>query len=115
MRNSGGVAGDDDIELVLVTMAFDARGGAEADRLQGVLANYIVMTRGQPGCRNVDLCASATRPARFVVIQKWESAEAQQRHFDSAVMVDMAESCRDLLASPPEIDLLESISAHDLA
>ena len=98
-------------EITLVTMAFDA---TDADALLGVLAKYVVLTRNEPGCRNVDLCASVTRPDRFVVIQKWESPEVQQSHFDSPLMVEMAESCHSILASPPQIDLLESISAHDL-
>jgi hypothetical protein len=29
-------------------------------------------------------------------------------------MVEMAEACRGLLEQPPEIDLLDAISAHDL-
>jgi quinol monooxygenase YgiN len=55
-----------------------------------------------------------TRPDRFLIIEKWESAEAQRAHFDSPDMVEMAESCRGLLSRPPEIDLFEGISAHDL-
>jgi quinol monooxygenase YgiN len=98
-------------ELTLVTMVFDA---ADVDRLQAVLAKYVVMSRGHPGCRNIDLCASATHPARFVIVQKWESPDAQRTHFDSSEMVEMAESCRGLLTGPPAIDLLETISAHDL-
>ena len=57
----------------------------------------------------------STHPGRLLVIQKWESPEAQRAHFDSADMVEMAEACRGLLAEPPDIDLLEAISAHDLA
>lgn len=102
---------DGEVEVVLVTMVFDA---TDADALLGVLAKYVVLTRGQDGCRNVDLCLSVTRPERFVVVQKWESAEAQQRHFDSPEMVEMARACTGLLANPPDIDLLEGISAHDL-
>jgi hypothetical protein len=30
-------------------------------------------------------------------------------------MVEMAESCRGLLSAPPDIDLFDGISAHDLA
>jgi quinol monooxygenase YgiN len=104
-------SGGDDVELTLVTMAFDA---TDADRLQGVLAKYVVLARGHPGCRNVDLCMSATTPGRFVVIEKWESPAAQRTHFDSPAMVEMAEACRGLLTGPPAIDLLEPISAHDL-
>lgn len=98
-------------ELVVVTMRFDS---ADAATLLGVLSKYIVLTRMQPGCRNVDLCASATRPGRYLVVQKWESAPAQRAHFDSAVMIEMATACSGLLTAPPDIDLWDAASAHDL-
>jgi quinol monooxygenase YgiN len=101
----------DDVDLTLVTMTFDA---SDAERLVAVLARYVVISRGHPGCRNIDLAASATKAGRFVVIEKWDSPEAQRSHFDSPAMVDMARSCEGLLTSPPQIDLLDSISAHDL-
>lgn len=100
-----------DVELTIVTLQFDA---ADPDALQSVLAKYTVLTRMDPACRNIDFCASVTRPGRFFIVQKWDSPEAQQQHFDSDVMVEMATACRGLLTQPPAIDLLESISAHDL-
>ena len=102
----------DEVEVVLVTMAFDA---TDPDTLLSVLAKYVVLARGSAGCRNIDLCASMTRPERIVVVQKWESADAQAAHFDSPEMVEMAQGCVGLLAGPPAIDLLQGISAHDLA
>lgn len=101
-----------EVDLVIVTMSFDA---ADAGSLLAVLSKYVVLTRMQDGCRNVDLCASVTRPGRYLVIQKWTSPEAQRTHFDSDVMVDMARSCMGLLSGPPEIDLWDGPSAHDLA
>ena len=101
----------DEVELTMVTMAFDA---VDAERLQAVLARYVVLSRGHPGCRNIDLAMSTTHPNRFVIVQKWERPEDQQAHFDSADMVTMAESCAGLLTGPPQIDLLDPISAHDL-
>jgi quinol monooxygenase YgiN len=98
--------------LTLVTMAFDA---IDPGGLLDVLAKYVVVSRGHPGCRNIDLCASVTTPERFVVVEKWASAADQRAHFDSTEMVEMAEACRALLAGPPSIDLLEGLSAHDLA
>ena len=92
-------------------MVFQA---SDADRLLAVLAKYVVVSRGAPGCRNIDLCASATQDDRYLVIEKWESPEAQRAHFDSPEMVEMAESCRGLVSAPPDIDLFEGISAHDL-
>jgi quinol monooxygenase YgiN len=100
-----------EVDLTMVTMTFDA---VDPGALQGVLARYVVVSRGHPGCRNIDLALSTTRPERFVVIQKWDSPEAQRVHFDSPEMVAMAEACRGLLAGPPQIDLLEPVSAHDL-
>jgi len=102
----------DDIELTIVTMRFDA---ADAGALLAVLSKYVVLTRMQPGCRNVDLCASVTRPGRYLLIQKWDSPQVQRAHFDSAVMVEMAEACHSLLTAPPDIDLWDGPSAHDLA
>jgi quinol monooxygenase YgiN len=95
----------------MVTMAFDA---ADPDRLQAVLARYVVLSRGHDGCRNIDLALSRVHPDRFVVVQKWETPEHQRAHVDSADMVEMARACEGLLAAPPQIDLLEPISAHDL-
>ncbi|HEY9558350.1 MAG TPA: antibiotic biosynthesis monooxygenase [Acidimicrobiales bacterium] len=103
---------DGEVDLTMVLMRFDASDPA---RLQSVLARYVVLSRGHPGCRNIDLALSATTADRFVVVQKWETPEAQRRHFDSADMVEMARSCEGLLSAPPAIDLLEPISAHDLA
>ena len=104
--------GPDEIELTVVVMRFQA---ADPERMVSVLAKYVVLARGHPGCRNIDLVASVMHPGRVLVIQKWASPEAQRAHFDSADMVEMAEACRGLLAEPPDIDLLDAISAHDLA
>ena len=101
----------DEIELAVVTMRFDA---SDVTGLHAVLSKYIVLTRMVEGCRNVDLCASITHPGRMLVVQKWDDVEAQRDHFDSALMVEMAEACTGLLASAPDIDLWDGLSAHDL-
>jgi quinol monooxygenase YgiN len=103
----------DDLKLTIVTLAFDAAPDRAADLL-GVLARYVVLARQEDGCRNVDLVQSVTKGDRFLVVEKWESPEAQRAHFDSEVMVTMARSCDGLLAGPPEIDLFAGLSAHDL-
>jgi quinol monooxygenase YgiN len=102
----------EEVDLVMVTMSFDA---VDPERLQSVLARYVVLSRGHRGCRNIDLALSSTHPNRFVVVQKWERPEDQRAHFDSDDMVAMAQGCQGLLAGPPVVDLLDPISAHDLA
>jgi quinol monooxygenase YgiN len=101
-----------EVELTVVTMTFDA---ADPGALVGILSKYVVVSRGHPGCRNIDLCGSVTTPNRFLVIQKWDSPAALQAHFDSPEMVEMATACTGLLSAPPAIDLYEGLSAHDLA
>ena len=98
------------VEVTLVTMAFETD---DPDRLLRLLANYVVVSRTHAGCRNIDLCASVTTPRRFVVIEKWQSPQAQRAHFDSDAMVDLARACQGLLSGPPAIDLLTGLSAHD--
>ena len=104
-------ADDADVDLAIVTMRFVA---ADPSTLAAVLSKYVVLSRMQRGCRNVDLCSSPIDPGRFLVIQKWESAAAQRAHFDSIVMVEMASACNGLLVSAPDIELWDAASAHDL-
>jgi quinol monooxygenase YgiN len=103
----------DDVEIAVLTATFDAREGAE-EALAATLARYVVMTRREPDCRNVDLAASVTHAGRLLVIEKWVSAEAAQVHLSSELMTDMANEAIPLLAHKPELDLYDSISAHDL-
>lgn len=102
----------DEIEVAMVTMVFDA---TDAATLLGVLSKYVVVSRSHDGCRNIDLGASTTVEGRFMIVEKWESIESQQSHFDSPAMVEMAESCRGILSKAPTIDLIEAITVHDLA
>jgi quinol monooxygenase YgiN len=107
---------DPGVDLTIVTMRLQGTTSALASgTLAAVLSRYVVLTRGSQGCRNIDFCVSASDPSVFVLIQKWDSPATQQGHFDSPAMVEMAQSCDGLLAGAPMIDLLEGISAHDLA
>jgi quinol monooxygenase YgiN len=104
---------DPDVDIAVLTAVFDARPGSE-DVLLGALSRYVVLTRHEASCRNVDLVASVTHSGRFVVIEKWDSAAAVQAHLDSSLMTEMAEAAVTALAAKPEIDLYDTISAHDL-
>ena len=102
-----------EVEIAVLTAAFAARRDCEAD-LAAVLARYVVLTRQEARCRNVDLLASATQSGRFLVIEKWESADAARAHLDTTLMTDMAAAAVPLLAEQPAVDLHDSISAYDL-
>jgi quinol monooxygenase YgiN len=103
----------EDVEIWVVAGRYQARSGREAE-LAAVLANYVVLTRGVDGCRNVDLVVSAGTPGRYLVIEKWDDADAQRAHLDAPIMVDMATNATPLLAGAPDLDLYQAISAQDL-
>lgn len=103
----------EEIEIALLTATFDAVPGHEESLLSS-LSRYVVLTRHEPACRNVDLVASVTQGGRFLVIQKWDSAAALQDHLNSQLMTEMAEAVLPSLATKPAIDMYDSISAHDL-
>jgi quinol monooxygenase YgiN len=102
-----------ELEMVVLTAAFISRPDHEGE-LAAVLARYVVLTRGEDACRNVDLLTSATQSGRFLVIEKWDSADAARAHLDTPLMIDMAAAAVPLLAEKPTIDLLDAISAQDL-
>ncbi|MEL6981016.1 MAG: antibiotic biosynthesis monooxygenase family protein, partial [Actinomycetota bacterium] len=95
-----------DLEPVMVVMSFRTE---QAATLVDILARYVVLSRGQPGCRNIDLTASMTEPGRFVIVEKWDSTEDQRTHFDSDEMVSMAQAAVPLLSAEPDIDLFEGV------
>ena len=72
-----------EVEVAMLTATFDAAPGSEEADSPRALAQYVVMTRGVDGCRNVDLVMSATQGGRFLVIEKWDSADDVQAHLDS--------------------------------
>ncbi len=105
------MAGDVEVAVLLADLLARPE---RADDLAAVLARYVVLTRGEPGCRNVDLLGSATESGRFLVIEKWDSASDARAHLDTELMTGMASAAVPLLAAKPRIDLLDTISAHDL-
>jgi quinol monooxygenase YgiN len=103
----------EDPELAVLTAAFVPMAGSE-ETLMAILARYVVLTRQMPGCRNVDLLASASQPVRLLLVEKWESPVAARAHLDSPEMAAMASAAVAHLAAKPDVDLYDTISAHDL-
>ena len=53
-------------------------------------------------------------PGRFLVYEKWESADHQREHLTWVVTEGLATAALPLLAGPPDLGLFEPISAHDV-
>ena len=100
-------------ELAVLTVRFDPVSGSE-EPLLAILARYVVVTRQVPACRNIDLLASATLTGRLLVVEKWESPAAARSHLDSPEMAEMAAAAVAHLSARPDVELYDTISAHDL-
>lgn len=109
-----GAADDAEVELAIVAGVFHARSGYE-ERLAATLARYVVLSRMEDGCRNIDLVASMTVRGLFMVWEKWESHSHRQAHFEGTAARRLAGEVADLVAEPPQFDVFDAISAHDLA
>jgi quinol monooxygenase YgiN len=103
----------EDPDLAVMTARFDPMPGSE-EPLLSVLSRYVVVTRQARACRNIDLLASAAHPGRLLLVAKWESATEARAHLDSPEMAEMAAAAVAHLATRPEVDLYDTISAHDL-
>lgn len=102
-----------EVQISVVAGLFQARSGKEAE-LAATLARYVVLTRSVTGVRNVDLVTSASTTGRFLIVEKWDDADAQRSHLDSDAMVTMATQSGPLLTQLPDLELYDVISAHDL-
>ena len=86
----------------------------KSHQLGYALARYVVMSRMEDGCRNIDLVSSVTVPGFFMVWEKWDSHDHRQAHFEGPTARALAESVQSLVAEPPRFDIFDAISAHDL-
>lgn len=105
---------DEEMELAVVAGIFSAKTGKEGE-VAYALSRYVVLSRMEPGCRNIDLVTSVTVPGLFMLWEKWESHEHRQAHFDGMAALTLADGIRDLVREPPQFDIFDAISAHDLA
>ena len=83
-----------------------------AEEVRQAVLETVPRVHEEPGCERYSLHEGSD--GALVLVEKWESPEAQRAHFDSQEMVEMAQACNGLLSKAPDIDLLEGISAHDL-
>lgn len=102
----------EEIELAVVTMRLHA---LDTPLVAAAAARYVVLSRGAPGCRNIDLCAAAGDPSRLLIIEKWAAVDDATAHLGAPETVEFAEACRGSLMAAPTIELWDGVSAHDLA
>jgi quinol monooxygenase YgiN len=74
-----------------------------------VLRNVLTATRNFDGNLGVDVYLDTEDPAHFVVIEKWESMEADTAYRAWRATPDGNSILRDIVAAPP---ILSKLSLH---
>ena len=71
-----------------------------AERLYTFMLDMVTKVRMLPGCRSVKLLRSTENPARFAVVEEWDSIEAHQKAATTIPPADL-EKAKSLVAKPP--------------
>lgn len=88
-------------DLIVIASA-KAKPGREAD-LERALREVGGPTRQQPGCVEFTLHRRQDDKATLVGFERWESAEAHNRHLQGAHVARLMGQMADILAEPPVI------------
>lgn len=97
---------------VVVVATFRVKAGREAEG-EAVLRRVIEQTHAhEPGCVLYALHRALDDPTRFVVVEKWDSRDDLDAHFEQPYMGEIA-AARDLLAEPPSVWFTEPVAAGD--
>jgi quinol monooxygenase YgiN len=89
-------------DIVVVTALIDVRPDA-VDAAVAVLETAITATHGEAGCISYALHRDVEDPARFVIVEKWASADALTEHAQTPHLKQLFTDLGPLLAAPPTI------------
>jgi quinol monooxygenase YgiN len=82
------------------------------DDVRAALLTAVPQVHGEPGC---ELYALHEGPDTFVMIERWQSAEALQVHGRGAALVELGAALDGALASPTDVRVLTALPAGDPA
>jgi quinol monooxygenase YgiN len=95
---------------VTVIATLRAKPGKEKE-LEDYLTTLVGYTRAEMGCLNYDLHQQKSDPSVYVMYENWADQSELDKHLAMPYMVDFMRAAQDLLASPPDLQLLDMVSA----
>lgn len=95
--------------LLTVIATLRARPGKEAE-LKDYLTTLVGYTRTEMGCVAYDLNQQQDDPGLFVIVEYWTGRSALDQHMSMPYMQEFAASVGDLLAGPPQLQLLDMVT-----
>ncbi len=97
---------------VVVVATLRAKPGQE-EVLEKGLRTAIAAVHGEPGCLKYALHRKVGTTGHFVMVEKWESAEALRVHGKSPAMREAGPVFAEALEGAPEVLVFEPLPAGD--
>ena len=94
---------------VVVVATITPKPGEEDAVREAILA-AVPQVHAEPGC---ELYAAHEADGTFVMVEKWESAEALATHGGADALRELGAALRGRVAGPPEVRRLTPIPAGD--
>lgn len=98
-------------ELVVVA-SVELAPGTEHDAL-AAFADTIRATHEEPGCLSYALHRDTETPTKWMIIERWVSAEALDAHMGQPYVAELFARIGDLAAGPPTIQRLSPVPVGD--
>lgn len=89
------------MELTVIARS-KAKPGREAD-VERELRRVVGPTHKEAGCLRYAIHRGIDDPSSFLVVERWVSREALDKHLGSAHVQTLFQAVGDLVAGPPEI------------
>jgi quinol monooxygenase YgiN len=99
---------------VVVVATIEVKAGSE-DAAQAFLETAVTQTHEEEGCVTYALHRDRERPTRFVMVERWASAEALDEHAKKPHMAELFGALGGLVVAPPEIIRTEPVPLGDAA
>ena len=95
-------------QKIAVVARISARPGKESE-VRDELQKLVLETRREAGCLVYDLHLSKSNPREFLFYEQWRSQADLELHFQTPHIKNLQTRADELLASPTEITIWESI------
>ena len=83
--------------MIYVIATLFVKSEKRADFLENA-RSVIASTRREAGCHSYDLTSSITEPNEFIFVERWESREALDAHFQTPHLRHWRDLCEDYLS-----------------
>jgi len=66
--------------MIYTNVLVRVKDPADVDEIRSLLAEQAKLSRAEPGCARFEVYQSEKDPTLFVLVERWESAEALEEH-----------------------------------